>query len=225
MDRRKSLKVIALGTVSTGVLLEACKTEDKKTVKPGAGASNTPLKPSGRMKEETEHEDKVAAEKYFNKHEMATITVLADIIIPKDDVSGSASEAGVPDFIEFIVKDKPEHKLPMRGGLQWLDQQCLKRYNNVFVNCSSKQQIELVDMIAYPWKAKEEVSQGARFFSLMRNLTATGFYTSQIGLKDLNYLGNQPNMWNGVPDEVLKQYGMAYTEKELAECASYPESK
>lgn len=225
MDRRKSLKVIALGTVSTGVLLEACDTKEKKPSK-GLTVSKEPTKPSGRMQEETAHDDKVEAEgTFFTPHEMATITLLGDIIIPKDEVSGSASDAGVPDFIEFIVKDKPEHKLPMRGGLQWLDQQCLKRYGNVFVNCKSGEQMELIDMIAYPKKAKKEMSQGVVFFSLVRNLTATGFYTSQIGLKDLNYMGNQPNMWNGVPDEVLKQYGLAYTEQELAECASYPESK
>jgi gluconate 2-dehydrogenase gamma chain len=82
------------------------------------------------MPEEVERENKIKAEKYFDEHEMATITVLADIIIPKDDKSGSASDAKVPEFIEFIVKDIPSHKLPMRGGLKWLDMQCLNRYGN-----------------------------------------------------------------------------------------------
>lgn len=226
MDRRKSLKVLALGTVSTGMLLEACKTTGEKDIKTTIpDKADTPLKPSGRMKEETGHEERIKAETYFTPHEMATITVLADIIIPRDEMSGSASEAGVPDFIEFIVKDKPEHKLPMRGGLQWLDQQCLKRFNNAFVNCNPDQQIKLVDMIAYPMKAKKEMSQGVTFFSLMRDLTASGFYTSPMGFKDLKYEGNQPNMWNGVPDDVLKQYGLFYTEQELAESVSYPELK
>ncbi len=223
MDRRKSLKVLALSSLSAGLLLDSCKTEDKKSVKTdvkkpeGKKAGKT----AGLMKEEVEHLEKVNAETYFTPHEMATITVLADIIIPKDDVSGSASEAGVPDFIEFIVKDKPEFKIPMRGGIQWLDQQCLKRYKNVFAKCNNTQQIELVDAIAYPKKAKPEMKPGVSFFNLMRNLTATGFYTSPVGVKDVGYIGNQPNAWNGVPDDVLKQYGIAYTEKEMKECASY----
>src|SRR5471030_3119612 len=81
---------------------------------------------------------------------MATITILADIIIPKDDVSGSASDAKVPDFIEFIVKDMPEHQVPMRGGLRWLDLQCSKLYNNSFADCNKQQQMTIVEDIAYP---------------------------------------------------------------------------
>ncbi|MDE3212256.1 MAG: gluconate 2-dehydrogenase subunit 3 family protein, partial [Bacteroidota bacterium] len=127
----------------------------------------------------------------------------------------------VPDFIEFIVKDMPEHQVPMRGGLRWLDMQCLDRYQNVFTDCTNSQQMEIVDMIAYPKKAKPEMHQGVAFFNLMRNLTATGFYTSEIGGKDVGYMGNVPNQWNGVPADVLKQYNLAYTDKELKECISF----
>ena len=152
---------------------------------------------------------------------MATITLLADIIIPKDEVSGSASEAKVPDFIEFIVKDMPEHQTPMRGGLRWLDLKCLNLYGKVFVGCTPQQQIEMADAIAYPNKAKPENKQGVAFFNLMRDLTATGFYSTQMGWNDVGYKGNVPNQWNGVPDDVLKQYNLAYTEKELKECISF----
>ena len=65
------------------------------------------------------------------------------------------------------------------------------------------------------------MKQGVAFFSLMRNLTATGFYTTEMGVKDIGYIGNVPNQWNGVPDDVLKQYNLAYTEKELKECVSF----
>ncbi len=173
------------------------------------------------MVEEKEHYDKVTSYTFFNDHEMATIAVMADIIIPKDDVSGSATDAKVPDFIEFIVKDFPEHQTPMRGGLRWLDMQCLNRYEKTFVDCDDKQRIEMVDQIAYPAKAKPAMAPGVSFFNLMRNLTASGFYTSEIGLKDIGYIGNTPNQWNGVPADVLKQYNLAYTEKELKECVSY----
>jgi gluconate 2-dehydrogenase gamma chain len=221
MDRRKSLKVIALGTFSTGLLVDACKEPDKKKVVKGAGKTDAENRGFKRMKEEAEHYKEVTSSTFFTPEEMATITVLGDIIIPKDEVSGSASDAKVPDFIEFIVKDKPEHQVPMRGGLRWLDIECFKRYNNSFVECSKQQQIEMVDAIAYPKKAKPEMKQGVAFFNLMRNLTATGFYTSEIGVKDVGYMGNTPNQWNGVPDDVLKQYNLAYTEKELRECISF----
>jgi hypothetical protein len=161
------------------------------------------------------------APKFFTENEMATITILGDIIIPKDDISGSASDAKVPDFIEFIVKDMPEHQVPMRGGLRWLDVQCLTRDSRAFKDGNHTQQLERVDEIAWPKKAKPEMQQGVAFFNLMRNLTATGFYTSEIGVKDVGYKGNAPNQWNGVPDDVLKQYNMAYTEKELKECISF----
>jgi hypothetical protein len=220
MDRRKSLKVMVLGSVSSGLLLDACKTDDKKTGTISK-VNKKGNKQDGLMKEEVAELERVNSETFFTPHEMKTITILGDIIIPKDDVSGSASDAGVPDFIEFIVKDKPEHQVPMRGGLRWLDMQCLKRYKNPFESCSSKQQMEMVDEIAWPKKAKPEMKQGVQFFNLMRNLTATGFYTSEIGGKDVGYVGNTPNQWNGVPDDVLKQYNLAYTEKELKECISF----
>jgi len=224
MDRRKSIKAIFVGTVSTGVLVEACNTEIKKSPeqKPGETGEAGPASTINRMKEEAEYEKEIRSKAvFFTADEMATITILADIIIPKDDISGSASDAKVPDFIEFIVKDMPDHQTPMRGGLRWLDMQCLKRYEKQFKDCNQQQQMEMVDGVAWPKKAKPEMAQGVAFFNLMRNLTATGFYTTEMGGKDVGYIGNVPNQWNGVPPEVLKQYNLAYTEKELKECVSF----
>ncbi|HEX8675717.1 MAG TPA: gluconate 2-dehydrogenase subunit 3 family protein [Segetibacter sp.] len=215
MNRRDSLKALTIGTLSAEVLLKACKTKDQDVQ-----ASKDTGEPD-RPKEELDRNDKLNAEKFFTPHEMATITVLGDIIIPKDDKSGSASDAKVPEFIEFIVKDIPEHQIPMRGGLRWLDLQMLNRYNNPFTDCTAEQQLQMVTEIAYPAKAKPEMQQGVAFFNRMRNLTATGFFTSKMGLDDIGYVGNRPNQWNGVPDDVLKQYGLAYTEKELAESVSF----
>lgn len=217
MDRRKSIKALLVGTVGSGVLIEACKTDDKKAIAASPDASLE----DWRMQEERSYLKRVnEGDKFFTAHEMATITVLGDIIMPKDEVSGSASDAKVPDFIEFIVKDMPAHQTPMRGGLRWLDMQCFKQFDKAFVDCDAKQQIAIVDQIAYPNKAKPEMKQGVAFFNLARNLVTTGFYTSEIGGKDLGYMGNTPNMWNGVPDDVLKQYGYAYSERELKECMS-----
>ncbi|HEY4196395.1 MAG TPA: gluconate 2-dehydrogenase subunit 3 family protein [Mucilaginibacter sp.] len=222
MDRRDSLKALIVGGISTSVLLDACKQPAKdSTDGKEKEAGKTAVQPD-RMAEENLVDKQIAAmPKFFTANEMATITILGDIIIPKDAVSGSASDAKVPDFIEFIVKDMPEHQVPMRGGLRWLDMQCLKRFDKAFKDCNHTQQMEMVDEIAWPKKAKPEMHQGVNFFNLMRNLTATGFYTSEIGVKDVGYMGNTPNQWNGVPDDVLKQYNMAYTEKELKECVSF----
>lgn len=223
MNRRKSLKALALGTLSAGVLLEACDPKDAaKKVDDSAKATDPASKLTlDRMAEEKAVYNELMSKTFFTDHEMATITILGDIIIPKDEVSGSASDAKVPDFIEFIVKDMPAHQVPMRGGLRWLDMQCLNRHEKAFKDCSQQQQMELVDQIAWPAKAKPAMAPGVAFFNLMRNLVSTGFYTSEIGVKDLGYVGNQPNQWNGVPADVLKQYNLAYTEKELKECVSF----
>ncbi len=173
------------------------------------------------MQEEAEYDKKLQSEIFFTEHEMATLAVLVDIIIPADEISGSATEAKVPDFIEFIVKDKPNLQNPMRGGLKWLDIYCLKNFEKSFKDCSTEQQISLIDEIAYPEKAKKEMKQGVAFFNTLRNLTASGFYTSKIGVKDIGYVGNTPNQWNGVPEEVLAQYGLSYTEKDLKDCISF----
>jgi len=220
MDRRKSIKAIAVGTLSAGMLLDACKPGDKKEADAKAPEQNGGFS-LDRAKEEQEREKELLSKTFFDAHEMATITVLADIIIPRDEISGSASDAKVPDFIEFMVKDRPENQIPMRGGLRWLDVQCLKRFNKSFVDCSEQERMSMVDEIAWPKKAKPGMAQGVAFFNLMRDFTASGFYTSQIGVKDLGYAGNAPNKWNGVPDDVLKQYGLSYSEKEMKECAKY----
>jgi len=204
MNRRDSLKAIGLTALSTTVLIGACK-------QPGANTETSAednAKEAGREQWETDRDKKLKSETFFTKHEMATITVLANIIIPKDSVSGSASDAKVPEFIEFIVKDIPEHQIPMRGGLKWLDIQCFNRYEKPFVEASPTQQISIIDEIAYPAKAKPEMQAGVAFFNRMRNLTASGFYTTEMGVKDIGYVGNVPNQWSGVPTDVLKQYGM-----------------
>jgi hypothetical protein len=218
MDRRKSIKTLLIGAAGTGVLVEACKSTDKKEVMASADVAVN----ADRMQEEKDYLSKLqAGATFFTAHEMKVITLLGDIIIPKDAVSGSASEAKVPDFIEFIVKDMPEHQTPIRGGLRWLDMQCFRQFNQSFTDITDQQRLTMVDQIAYPEKAAPDMKFGVSFFNKMRDLVTTGFYTSEMGVKDLGYMGNVPNQWNGVPDDVLKQYGYAYSERELKECVSY----
>lgn len=217
MDRRKYLKALALGTVGTGVLLESCAPAEKKD----EAVVEVAKLNYDRTDVETAKYNDLMSTKFFTEHEMKTITLICDIIIPKDETSGSASEAGVPDFIEFIAKDMTQHQLPLRGGLKWLDLQCQKRFEARFAECSAQQQIEMIDDIAYPDQAKPGMEQGVAFFNKMRDLTACGFFTSKMGIKDLGYAGNQPNKWDGVPQEVLDQYGLKYSEREMNECVKH----
>ncbi|MBB6005203.1 gluconate 2-dehydrogenase subunit 3 family protein [Arcicella rosea] len=216
MKRRDYLKNIGLSSLGMAVVSQeavAMELLQGPKPKPKAAKATTPAVPKynyGRTEDEIARDAKLLAEKFFNDHEMKTITVLADIIIPADEHSGSASQSGVPAFIEFIVKDQPTFKTPMRGGLRWMDSASIKRFGKTFILCSKTEQISLVDEIAYPNQAKPEVSQGVNFFSLMRNLTASGFYSSEMGHHDIGYVGNKPNNWEGVPEEVLKQYGLSY---------------
>ena len=205
MNRRDSIKALGITALSTAVLVEACKQPESTSDKP---IPEEPELEAGREQWEIDRDKALKAEKFFNKHEMATITLLADFIIRKDHVSGSASDAKVPEFIEFIVKDIPEHKIPMRGGLKWLDVYSYNKFQKSFVEASETEQILIVDEIAYPNKARPEMQPGVNFFNRMRDLTASGFYTSEIGVKDIGYAGNAPNQWTGVPDDVLKKYGM-----------------
>jgi len=204
MNRRETLKTLGIGTLSASALLAGCKTDTKE---PNV-AKEPVVDKTGRQDFEITRDKKIQSEKFFDDNEMATITVLANLIIPKDEHSGSASDAGVPEFIEFIVKDEPEHQLPMRGGLHWLNLQCMTRYNNGFKDCTPQQQTELLNEIAYPAKAKPMMQPGVAFFNKMRDLTAIGFFTSKMGIQDLGYKGNSPGKWEGVPKDVLEKYGL-----------------
>lgn len=216
MKRRDSLKALALSGLSAGLLLEACK-PDAANSGTDTSAPKGPVK-YDRFAEQAANDAALLSETFFTPEEMATIAVLSDIIIPADEVSGSATDVGVPDFIEFMAKDKPEFQVPLRGGLRWLDIQSNRRFGNSFTGISQKEQLQIVDDIAYPAKATPENQPGVRFFNLMRDLTASGFYTTEMGWNDIGYVGNKPNEWKGVPEDVLQQYSLAYTEKDLKEC-------
>lgn len=213
MKRRDLLRNIALtsvgvATASTGITANTTQNENLVEVAKKKKSKAAP----GRTPEEEIRDAKLMAETFFTPHEMATLTVLCDIILPADSASGSASQAGVPAFIEFIAKDMPQQQTPLRGGMMWLDNQSMKRFGKKFVEASAPERIQLVDDIAYPEQAKPATKQGVAFFNLMRDLTMTGFYTTEMGFEDLGYIGNQPNVWQGVPEEVLKQYGLTGAE-------------
>jgi hypothetical protein len=204
MKRRENIKLLLAGGLGTGLVISGCKTDDKTSAAADM-ANSTGL--YGRTDEEKEHDKKIKSETFFTTAEMSTIAILADIIIPKDEVSGSATEAGVPEFIEFIVKDIPSHKTPIRGGLKWLDNYCISNFEKTFKECTDAQRMKVIDEIAWPDKANPALKNGVKFFNNIRNLVATGFYTSKEGIKDIQYIGNMPNEWDGVPPDVLKKFG------------------
>jgi gluconate 2-dehydrogenase gamma chain len=153
--------------------------------------------------------------KFFTAHEYATVRVLVDIIIPKDGRSGSATDAGVPEFMDFMMADngdrteQADRQTPMRGGLAWIDRQCEDRFDKRFLECSAQERTAVLDDIAWPAKAKPEFARGVAFFNSFRDLTAAGFFSSKTGVADLQYMGNvMVAEWKGCPDEALKKLGV-----------------
>ena len=130
--------------------------------------------------------------KYFSAAQYATLTALCDMIIPKDEKSGGAVEAGAPEFIDLLTSENEKYQLKLGGGLFWLDGFCTDRYGSVFLECTPEQKKEALDLIAFRKNAKREplLSQGVAFFALLRNMTCDGYYTSKIGIADLGYMGN-----------------------------------
>jgi gluconate 2-dehydrogenase gamma chain len=151
------------------------------------------------------------APKFFTPAEFRTVRVLTDMIIPRDERSGSATDAGVPEFMDFIMIDKPGNQKWMRDGLAWIDAESTARSGKVFADASAPQREHLLNDIAWPARAPATVSMGVSFFNGFRDLTSSGFWTSKMGVKDLRYLGNtfNPN-WDGCPPEALKKLGVTY---------------
>ncbi|MBW3554078.1 MAG: gluconate 2-dehydrogenase subunit 3 family protein [Gemmatimonadetes bacterium] len=150
---------------------------------------------------------------FFTPAEWRTVRLLSDMIIPRDGRSGSATDAGVPEFIDFTVNDRPGHQVPVRGGLAWLDDESRKRFGAVFVEAGEAERAALLDAIAWPKRAAPEVKEGVAFFNRFRDLVASGFYTSRIGIEDVQYMGNTyVPQWNGCPPEACRHLGVSYEE-------------
>jgi hypothetical protein len=144
--------------------------------------------------------------KFFTEDEWKTANLLADMIIPRDEGSGSASESGAVEYIdEYAVFRGESVQTELRGGLMWLERECSMRFDKKFVDCSEDQRKQVLDLIAFPEKRTPGYSQAIAFFNRFRDLTAGGFYTSKIGIADLGYQGNRAFDWQGCPDEALKK--------------------
>jgi gluconate 2-dehydrogenase gamma chain len=149
--------------------------------------------------------------KFFTAHEYATVGVLVDLIIPRDERSGSATEAGVPEFMDFMMVDQPRRQVAMRGGLALIDRLATDRAGKPFVACDDKARRSVLDEIAYTSNPDPGLSQAIAFFSSFRDLTASGFWSSRMGVKDLQYQGNVfVSEWTGCPDAALRKLGVSY---------------
>ena len=150
--------------------------------------------------------------KVFNTHEWNTARVLVDLIIPRDARSGSATEAQVPEFMDVFMETRENMRTWMRTGLTWLDDESRKRFSKTFIDCDDAQRKAVLDDIAWPRRARQEMQAGVRFFNNFRNFTASGFWSSKMGVDDLQYLGNRPMAsWNGCPTPALNKLGVKYS--------------
>jgi len=132
------------------------------------------------------------APKFFLPHQYKTLQTLCETILPADADSGGAIDAGAPEFIDLLTSENPRFQLKLGGGLMWLDSTCADRYGNAYLDCTLQQQKEMLDLIAYRKSAAldHDLTHGIEFFSLLRNLTSDGFFTSKIGIAYLGYVGN-----------------------------------
>ena len=151
--------------------------------------------------------------KFFTAHEYATVVVLVDLIIPKDDRSGSATDAGVPQFMDFMMIDQPRRQVAMRGGLALVDRLSEQRVGKRFVAASDRERRQVLDEIAYTSNPDRGLSHEIAFFNSFRDLTASGFWTTKMGIADLQYQGNTfVSEWTGCPSGALNKLGVKYTD-------------
>lgn len=222
MDRRESIRSMVLASFAGGLAMYGCK-PDGTPIEAEEVATATAESKEWRTPLENAKIEELNSEQFFNEHELETLTVLCDLILPASDEFKSASDAEVVPFIEFMSKDIPEMQGPLRGGLMWIDHKANAEFNKEFIAASEDEQKAILDEIAFydPKTPQNERPFEVNWFSLVRNLTMTGFYTSKIGIEEIGYKGNQPNTWDGVPQDVLDQHGVAYDEEWIAKCVDH----
>jgi Gluconate 2-dehydrogenase subunit 3 len=199
MKRRESIKLMA--AASLAVALPGCSPSDvdRAADRVAALAETKPLK------------DRMPTT--LSAHQYATISILVDLILPTDEHSGSATDAGVPAFIDFIIEDAQGLETPLKGGLSWLDYESSKRFGSTFLDASGTQKTSIMDDIAWPEAVTPGMQPGVDFFNLLRDLTASGFWSSRMGVADLGYAGNSPrSSWEGCDDEAMRHLNLAYPE-------------
>jgi len=192
MDRREALRLMATASAVLWTPAHVTAAREKAGAVLARSAQGTAFVPE-----------------FFTGHEYATVRLLVDLIIPADERSGSATDAGVPEFMDFMMLDRPDMQGWMRGGLAWLDIDCQRRFDRTFADADQAQRTELLDTIAWPDQADDDLSHGVAFFNRFRDLTASGFWSTEMGIADLQYTGNRVvPQWTGCPEEALRHVGV-----------------
>jgi gluconate 2-dehydrogenase gamma chain len=193
MNRREAVGFLAAASLATMVGWSPAQVERVRRFMQTTGAAGEAYQP-----------------RFFTPAEWETVRILVDLIIPRDERSGSASDAGVPQFIDFLMLERPDEQLPMRGGLAWLDAESGRRFGKPFVAVADPQRRSLLDDIAWPARARPDLIHGVAFFNRFRDLTASGFWSSKIGVADLEYQGNVVvGEWTGCPPAALAKLGVS----------------
>jgi len=221
MNRRESLRALMLASVSSNLIISTgCSTiHDPNNASSRINWTELPSEYYyGRTDVEKAHDIDLLSRTFFSNHELVTLATMCDIILPEGSSNGGALDAGVPDFIEFISKERENLKVPLRGGIMWLDSYAIEHHGADFLNISESSRLQICDEIAYPENQISHIQPGIQFFSLVRDLTMTGYYTTELGFKELGYQGNSPNIWDGVPEKVLQRHGKQYDSEWLSKC-------
>jgi hypothetical protein len=202
VSRRRALQVLGAVPVAAALGIP----QQPKPLSPGKTAP-IPAHPAAPPAQ-------AAGPRFFNEHEWKTVRRLADYVIPRDERSGSATDAKVPEYIDFLLAEKdatPDQQIAMHGGLAWLDNECRRRFGKTFVDASDAQRRQVLDDIAYPDKAAPAMSYGVAFFNHFRDMTASGFFSTAMGYKDVQYIGNVYNPhYDGCPPAALDKLGVSY---------------
>ena len=214
MKRRDSIKTIALSSLGASLFMESCYNVSKEKIRRSLTRYEY-----GRTKEEKLHDDKLFNSKFFSDDELFNLDKICNMILPPNEF-GSIRDAEVVQLIEFMAKDIPSYQKPLKDGLVWIDFESKRRFEKPFDKINVIQQKKIFDDIAFydPNKSIEDYPEEVQWFNLIRNLTMTGYFTSKVGIKELGYKGNTPNVWDGVPQDVLEQYGLSYDKDWLEKC-------
>ena len=212
MKRRDSIKTITLGALGASYLLNGCYGVTQEKIKRSLTRYQY-----GRTPQEKLYDDKLFNQEFFTYEELTTLNKLCNLILPPNDY-GSIEEAEVVQLIEFMAKDIPSYQKPLRDGINWINKESHLNFNQKFTDIPEDSQKQILDKIAYydPNQDMSDLPDEVQWFNLLRNLTVTGYFTSQVGIKELGYRGNSPNVWDGVPQEVLDDHGLSYDEEWLS---------
>lgn len=195
ISRRAALKIVTSAPLAAALVWTPAEAEQAHEHAQQAQAARKPFSP-----------------KFFKPNEYAMVTILVDLIIPRDERSGSATDAGVPPFMDFMMIDQPRRQVAMRGGLALVDRLSNARFGKRFVSASDAQRRQLLDEIAYTTNPDPGLSHAVAFFSSFRDLTASGFWSTKMGVADLQYQGNVfVDEWNGCPERALQKLGVKYS--------------